>query len=225
MRVDSYPWKRDSPFILTYTGEIFKFKDVCPDTICIEDIAHSLSHLCRYTGHTNMFYSVAQHSLLVSEKMPNEVGPEEKLGGLLHDAAEAYIGDMSTPLKFFLRDEKDRLQEDFMLKQGSWNEPYGHLQDYITRVIYEKYGIVNPSISIRSYDKAALVFEVEGFMGLSEVEMRQYGFPVHLRGLWQPWEPKEFAARNSDREFGEVETEFIERFEILMKAVGREELI
>jgi hypothetical protein len=81
--------------ILTQSGIEF---DVCnpdPDLIEIEDIAHALSHLCRFTGHTKHFYSVAQHSYLCTTLVP----AERQLETLLHDAAEAYIGDVSSPLK------------------------------------------------------------------------------------------------------------------------------
>ena len=81
--------------ILTHSGIEF---DVCnpdPDLIEIEDIAHALSHICRFTGHTKHFYSVAQHSYLCATLVP----PEHALEALLHDAAEAYIGDVSSPLK------------------------------------------------------------------------------------------------------------------------------
>jgi 5'-deoxynucleotidase YfbR-like HD superfamily hydrolase len=61
----------------------------------IVDIAHALSMICRFTGHTEEHYSVAQHSLIMSEMLPQNL----KLQGLLHDAHEAYVGDVSAPLK------------------------------------------------------------------------------------------------------------------------------
>lgn len=89
-------------WIQTFTGLRFDLLDPQPDQICIEDIAHALSQLCRFTGHTMYFYSVAQHSLLVSQL----VKPTLALVALLHDAPEAYIGDVSSPLKALLPDYK-----------------------------------------------------------------------------------------------------------------------
>lgn len=83
------------PTILTQCGLEFDLLNPDPDLIEIEDIAHALSHICRFTGHTKHFYSVAQHSYLCATLVP----PEHQLETLLHDAAEAYIGDVSSPLK------------------------------------------------------------------------------------------------------------------------------
>lgn len=102
-------------WIQTYTGIRFLPNDPRPEDIRIEDIAHALSCIARFNGHTERFYSVAQHSVLVSETLSVEASKvlappglegvmEESvrnlsIAGLMHDAAEAYIGDITRPVK------------------------------------------------------------------------------------------------------------------------------
>ncbi len=83
--------------ILTHTGKLFDFWGPTPDMICIEDIAHALALTNRYSGHTYQPYSVAEHC----ERM-SYIETAHPLVSLLHDAAEAYIGDVSSPQKSYL---------------------------------------------------------------------------------------------------------------------------
>ena len=99
------------PWIQTYSGYKFDFVNLDTNVICIRDIAHALSNICRYTGHTNEFYSVAQHSVLASYIVPEE----DALSGLLHDATEAYLSDISKPLKLLLP-EYNALEDRIWLK-------------------------------------------------------------------------------------------------------------
>ena len=87
-----------NPTIQLASGRYFNYENFGPGDINIWDIAHALSNLCRYTGHCQTFYSVAQHSVLVSEIVPTHLALE----GLLHDATEAYVGDVNRPLKMLL---------------------------------------------------------------------------------------------------------------------------
>lgn len=85
-------------WLLTFTGKQFFPLDPRPDDICIEDIAHGLSLLCRFAGQCRSFYSVGEHSLLVERAMKGD-DVRMRLGALLHDAAEAYIVDVPRPVK------------------------------------------------------------------------------------------------------------------------------
>lgn len=124
-------------WVQTYTGRKFDLLAPTADMICLRDIAHALSQLCRFTGHTRRFYSVAEHAIWVSLHVP----PDDALAGLMHDATETYLGDVSSPLKALLPDYK-------LMEQRLWN------------VIADKYGIARElPASVKEWDLRALVTE------------------------------------------------------------------
>jgi uncharacterized protein len=86
-------------WVQTFSGQAVDLLYPDPKTFRRRDISHALARICRFTGHVEDHYSVAQHSLHVAEKLP----PELFLAGLLHDAAEAYCQDVSAPLKAAMR--------------------------------------------------------------------------------------------------------------------------
>jgi 5'-deoxynucleotidase YfbR-like HD superfamily hydrolase len=90
-----YKFNPDDAWIQTYSGRRFTPTNPNPNAIVIQDIAHSLSMQCRFSGHTKKFYSVAQHSVYVSYICNHE----DALWGLMHDATEAYLVDVPRPLK------------------------------------------------------------------------------------------------------------------------------
>ena len=97
-----------------YTGGKFYPLDPREDEVHIEDIAHALSLMNRFNGHTKYPYSVGQHSVLISKLIQKHGwGKNEQLFGLLHDAAEAYIGDVIRPFKHYLPNFK--IYEDKIL--------------------------------------------------------------------------------------------------------------
>jgi len=121
----------------TFTGKQFYVLDPRPEDVCIEDIAHHLSLICRFNGATVAHYSVAQHSVLVADSLPEEL----RLWGALHDAAEAYIGDMVRPLKLEM-------------------PAYKEVEVRIERVIAERFGLVWPiSPEVKVADNRALATE------------------------------------------------------------------
>ncbi len=110
MQIDSFPLPavctvpgRVGGYIRTFSNVVMFPHDPRPDEILIEDIAKGLSQNCRWGGQCTRFYSVAEHSLLVSSLCPMR---EHKLACLLHDASEAYLQDIASPVKAALSEYK-----------------------------------------------------------------------------------------------------------------------
>lgn len=91
---------------LMRSGRLVDLAHPRPDDVDLDDIAHGLAHLCRFDGQCEHFYSVAQHSVLVSRLCEMHAD-----WALFHDAHEAYLGDVSSPLKALLGPEYRRLSE------------------------------------------------------------------------------------------------------------------
>lgn len=86
---------RRGDWMVTSTNGQYWPLDPRPEDVCIADIAAGLSKLCRFAGQCNRFYSVAEHSVLVSYEVPDHLA----LQALMHDATEAYVVDVPRPLK------------------------------------------------------------------------------------------------------------------------------
>jgi len=99
-------------WLQSFLGQAVYPLDPDVSTISIIDVAHALSNQCRFLGHSRIFYSVAQHSVFVSELVP----PQDALWGLLHDASEAYLGDVPRPLKKLPEFEQYRIIERLTTK-------------------------------------------------------------------------------------------------------------
>lgn len=133
--------------IRTYSGITFSPLNPRADDIAIEDIAHSLSLLCRFAGHTSVFYSVAQHCVSISEL----VTPQFALAGLLHDGSEAYIVDMPSPVK-----------------HSEEMSGYREIEKYLQGVIYNRYGLstIEPT-DVKTMDRLLLRTEQRDLLGVT----------------------------------------------------------
>ena len=133
-------------YMTTFTGLQFRHGGPYLESICIEDIAHHLSLICHWGGAAREFFSVAQHSVLVSGLCP----PELARWGLMHDAAEAYCGDMIRPLKV-------RLPE------------YKLVETNVMGAIAEKFSLGWPEPpALKEYDNRVLAMEARDFMHSNE---------------------------------------------------------
>jgi hypothetical protein len=143
-----------------------------PDEMSIFDIARSLSHLCRFLGHTTAFYSVAQHSILVSRFVPRE----DALWGLLHDASEAYLCDLPAPIK---RDPE----------MGFYRIAEGRLMAAICR----KFGLrLEMPRTVTIADKALLATEFRDVTTMNDLRwIKDECGAVPVPNLHiEPWDPK-----------------------------------
>ena len=137
------PNVRRGDWMQTYTGRAFYPLDPRPEDVDPIDIAHALSLICRYGGHAKRFYSVAEHCVLMSRAVP----AEHALWALLHDATEAYVGDMIRPLK------------------RSMSE-YVKIEDRLLGVICERFGLdpVFPD-AVKLADNRILLDERDAMLG------------------------------------------------------------
>lgn len=121
----------------TYTGKLIDLSNFNEADVRLADISHALSIINRFTGHSKVPYSVAQHSVMVSRLTL----PENALWGLLHDASEAYLGDVATPLKTLL-------------------PGYRELEEHVQRTIGRVFGLKWPMPpDVKEADLRALMAE------------------------------------------------------------------
>lgn len=156
---------RAGNWMQTFRGGQFWPIDPRADEVFIEDIAHGLANLCRFTGHCNSFYSVAEHSVIVSHLVPTE----HALTGLMHDATEAYVGDIGRPLKLYLAGYKE-------------------IELRIWRAIADRYGLPHElPACIKLADNAALLAEGDKIMKPHPAPWCVPGEPASVKiACWQP---------------------------------------
>lgn len=161
-----------SDWIATYSGGTFFPLAPRIADVRIADIAHALSMLCRFAGHTRAFYSVAQHSVLVSHLC----GQQDALWGLLHDASEAYLSDIVSPLK-----------------RASGMGGYRVIEQRVQMVIAQAFNLplVEPC-SVKAADQALLRIEQRDLVTMpAGWDVR---VPAHHRRI-EPWTPQEAEAQ------------------------------
>lgn len=173
--------------IALYSGGSIDPINPDPALVNIEDIAHSLALSCRYTGHVIHPYTVAQHSINLSYS----VSPENKLEALLHDASEAYLSDIATPIK----------------KASDMGESYSLVEDKLYSAIAARFGLKDPlPQDVKDADRDILTYEIDYLMPDHPVLVPWLNPDAKL-----PLTKSNFA----ERDWREVEAEFTERFWLL----------
>lgn len=169
-------------WIQTYSGKKFDFEHFNSANIDLIDIAHALSCINRFTGHTREPYSVAQHSVLVSEEVKRLGGDiDVQIYGLFHDAAEAYIGDISRPMKQFMKEYTGGV-----LKTVEKN-----IQIIICQALALVYNPLNVPIEVKKADDTLLAIErrdllpenIEWGIELPDISNNQ----LEIKKIWN-WE-------------------------------------
>jgi hypothetical protein len=126
--------------IETASGRFMDLLQPAPDAIDPDDLAHALGMTCRYGGHVVRFYSVAEHVLLVAD-LVRELGREDLVdAALLHDAAEAYLGDVVSPLKYALR-YVEHNASSAMCDLAGFRGAYAQLTERLERAIGERFDV------------------------------------------------------------------------------------
>lgn len=149
------------PWIQTYSGKQVNLLNPSPDSIVIQDIAHALSQLCRFTGHTRYHYSVAQHSVYVSYFC----NQENALYGLLHDASEMLISDINSPLK-----NTEQLKG------------YKELEKKIQKTIYNKFGLFEEEpTDVKKADLIMLATEARDLMSPLHSDWKNQYNPIPFK--------------------------------------------
>ena len=146
-------------------GRLVDLDDLKPSDIDIDQIAHALAMQCRWNGNTRYFYSVAQHSIQVSLMMEDST---DRLYGLLHDAAEAFIGDIATPIKrrLMMRLGGKRAHYNY-----DHNEELARWEGLLLEKIYQRYGLApHTPASVKDADTVARNWEYANLITCEEDE-------------------------------------------------------
>jgi hypothetical protein len=146
-RRDSAP-PAPGPFLQTVSGRWVNPFDPDPDQLDPGDIARALANVCRFGGHCRAFYSVAQHSVIVSEQVELRGGDvEDVFAALMHDATEAYLGDMPHPLKH----------------RSPLGAAFKEAEEHLERAIRERFAIKPDVPEIKRVDRSLLATERRAF--------------------------------------------------------------
>lgn len=158
------------PNICTISGKEIDIFAISLEDIVLEDIVHALSLINRYNGHTRYPYTVAQHSVYVSQmEYKHSKNARKALAALMHDAAEAYIGDIVRPVKNTLKfvlagmasNLKPTAEADMLLR---WEHKIAHCESRIQDLIYKKFYCI-PTPTIKLWDDMVAATEVQTFFG------------------------------------------------------------